>query len=187
MKCKAQNPTRRCQHQNLRVDPTLRPAPCLPQAADGTRAAPAAGTTNPPRPHPLHPAPQNLGVHHTDVDLLHERRRGRAAAPGFGGSCRVPGDLRRKKGARSQAPWQAALIRANDCRAPLPRRSINAPINSSRARSARRGGFAGRGSPGGLGEGKNPPGVGGGWAARLRSRRVGTARCPRVYLAQQPQ
>lgn len=39
----------------------------------------------------------------------------------------------------------------------------------------------------GWGGGKNPPGVGGRWAARLRSRRVGTARCARVYLAPQPQ
>lgn len=120
------------------------------------------------------------------------RVSGEAAAAG---SCQVPGDLRRKKGTRSQAPWQAALIRANDCRAPLPWCFINEAINSSRARSAHSGGFAGRGAHReGWGQareswvGAKPP-----W----RGRRVGceaaqqargnSAMCPRVYLAQQPQ
>lgn len=63
-----------------------------------------------------------------------------AAAPGLGacascGKLADPWGFMENEGAQSQAPWQTALIRANDCTSPLPGCFTDTAINSSEATS----------------------------------------------------
>lgn len=101
-------------------------------------------TTSPPTK--LNPSLGNLGIEQQDLcrhgsasvqAWVHVRA---AAALAFGGCSGCgklagPKGLIEKGGARSQAPWQTALIRANDCTSPLPGCFINTAINSSEAAS----------------------------------------------------
>lgn len=101
-------------------------------------------TTSPPTA--LNPSPRNLGTEQLDPHrhgstlaqaLVHVRA---AVAPAFGGCAGCgklasPRGLMEKEGVRSQAPWQTALIRANDCTSPFPGCFINTAINFSKAAS----------------------------------------------------